>query len=682
MPGTLEHEHASGPTGVTVAGSERWCEPTSMEQTVGGQFRHPIDRRTFLRRAAALSAAAWAQPLLGGPARAAWARTNGTITDPTGTTLERAIVTVGNGPYFSLGYGPGWPQVLREELAAAKPGREGRRRPLTSFLHVTDFQLVDAQSPARVEFFDRMADPPNDPLVSAAQRPGEALVCHTVEALVRQARSVVHGPVTGAPIEFTISTGDNIDNTQANELRWYTTLLNGGEFAPNSGAEDVFEGVQSFADPDTYDPHYWHPEVVDDPRGPDNYKREFGYPDYPGLLAAAIRPFPAAGLPHRWYSAYGNHDYLVQGNVERNEVFEQIAVGPVKVLQPPPGYSYGDLLRGLEAQDPAAVRAFSLAPATAVTPDAERHLLTPREYIAWHLQETGPFGPVGHGFTEDNLDPLTLYYTFEVAPQVRGIVLDTCSPASSEGSIGQTQLDWLEQRLIESHSRYVAADGTESRTGNDDELVVVFSHHRPASMEPIQGPNTNGDLEQRYGGDDLLELLHRFPNVILWANGHSHFNRVVAQPDPAGRTGGFWDVTTSTQIDPPQQARILELVDNRDGTLSIFSTIIDHAAPPETQVDAQGVLDLAAIGREVSYNDYQLDVAGSIGEPGDRNVELLVDAPFRITPGPSAPPAAPGETTGPSLPATGGGLGALAAGAALTGALALRRRSVDGPAEG
>lgn len=647
---------------------------------MGGIHREPMTRRTLLARMAALSAAAWASPLWVPDAARLWAQTADTVAHPEGTTIERTITTVGGGPYFRLGFGPGWPVVARGDLAEAKPGREGRREPIVAFLHVTDFQLVDAQSPARVEFFDRYADEPSPAPIGAAQRPQEPFIAHVVEALVRQFRSVGRAPVTGADVAFTISTGDNLDNAQLNEMRWFATLMNGGTFAPNSGAADAFEGVMGFDDPVYYDDHYWHPEDVAGPVSPDRYKSVHGFPSYPGLLAAAIQDFDAVGLPHRWYSVYGNHDYLVQGNVQRNDLFDQIAMGPSKVLAPPPGMSYSDLLNGLEAQDPVVAAQFSSSPARPVTPDEERHLMHPSEYIRAHLDAAGPFGPAGHGFTEDNLEGPTFHYTFDVAEGVRGIVLDTTSPATSEGSIGQAQLAWLEQRLVEVHSRYHEAGGTEATTDNTDQLVVLFSHHRPSSMEPIQGPGSDGSIEQRFGGDELLELLHRFPNVVLWVNGHSHFNRIVAHPDPAGRTGGFWDLTTSAQIDPPQQARILELVDNRDGTLSIFTTLIDHAGGPDTAVGAYDLLGVAGIAREVAYNDPQAGLANKIGEPTDLNTELLVTAPFdlRGTGRADAGRRSRGEPArqqgGPALPATGAGLGVAAAATALAGTVAWRER--------
>lgn len=651
---------------------------------MGGTFRRPVTRRTFLKRAAALSAAAWAQPLTGRMATEAWAQTAGTALFPGGTTLEATITTVGDGPYFALGFGPGWPIQVRDDLAAPTQGRQDRRVALASVLHYTDFQLVDAQSPARVEFLEGAADPPSPIPFAPAHRPQEALICHVVEALVRRSRELDRSPVTGREVDCVVCTGDNIDNTQQNEMRWFRTLMDGGAFAPNSGDPEVFEGVQSFSDPEFYRNEYWHPTPIDDPRAPDDYRRLFGFVDYPDLLDAAIREFQAVGLSTPWYSAYGNHDFLVQGNVERNETFEQFAVGGTKILGPPADQGGGRFVEGLAQQDPQTLTSIGLAPARPVTADPERHLMRPEEYIRAHLDSPASPGPVGHGFTEDNLDPLQLYYTFEVAPGITGITLDTTAPATSSGTIGETQVAWLEARLQEVHSRYFDAGGTEVTTGNDDRLVVIFGHHRPASMTPA--PYTrkaDGQPEQGLSGDQLLEVLHRYPNVVLWVNGHSHFNRILAHPDPAGRTGGIWDITTSAQIDPPQQARFLEIVDNRDGTLSIFTTVIDHGAPPGTDPAALDLMGLASIAREVSFNDFQSDAAGAIGQPGDLNTELLVDAPFDLVPSPAAPSPAPeppaGEPAAPSLPATGAGLGAAAVGAAAVGAMALRRRGSASP---
>jgi hypothetical protein len=89
-------------------------------------------------------------------------------------------------------------------------------------------------------------------------------------------------------------------------------------------------------------------------------------------------------------------------------------------------------------------------------------------------------------------------------------------------------------------------------------------------------------------------------------------------------------------------------MDNRDGTLSIFGTLIDHGATlatpaPGTSAATFGPETLAALGREFSYNDPQVGVegtrspdgaqgAGGEGAARDRNVELLLADPRRSAP--------------------------------------------------
>jgi hypothetical protein len=163
----------------------------------------------------------------------------------------------------------------------------------------------------------------------------------------------------------------------------------------------------------------------------------------------------------------------------------------------------------------------------------------------------------------------------------------------------------------------------------------------------------------------------------------------TASPPPRpGRAhhGGFWEVNTAAHIDEPQHARIVELVDNGDGTLSIFGTLIDHAGPVRPSYDDLGPLALAGHARELSYNDPQAS-EGKLGGPGDRNVELLLKRPFDRTPTPAPPADRPAPAPAPSpdppasapaaraLPATGGaGLATLGGAAAIAAAASLRAR--------
>jgi hypothetical protein len=175
----------------------------------------------------------------------------------------------------------------------------------------------------------------------------------------------------------------------------------------------------------------------------------------------------------------------------------------------------------------------------------------------------------------------------------------------------------------------VAGGGHEVRTGNDDRLVLVFSHFPWSSMNSAITDPERPD-ERRVLGPEVVDLLHRFPNVVAWVNGHHHVNRVAPLPDPAGRSGGFWDVNTASHVDHPQHARTVEPVDNGDGTLSIFCTMLEHAAPARVGYDATSTAALASISRELSANDPQSDRADRRGGAADLNVELVLDAPFDL----------------------------------------------------
>ncbi len=216
---------------------------------------------------------------------------------------------------------------------------------------------------------------------------------------------------------------------------------------------------------------------------------------------------------------------------------------------------------------------------------------------------------------------------------------------------------------------------------------MLFSHHTISTMgNPFPDPAMPDD--RRVLGDEVVAFLHRFPNVVAWVNGHTHANRVTPYPDPSGRTGGFWELNTAAHIDAPQQSRIVELVDNADGTLSIFGTLVDHGAPARAPRDDLSTLALASHARELAYNDPQADLAHATGGPTDRNVELLITRPFDRSASPAYPPVpteepapAPVPAPAPTLPATGGRSVPVLAGAAAIGAAAALRARATAPAD-
>ena len=75
---------------------------------------------------------------------------------------------------------------------------------------------------------------------------------------------------------------------------------------------------------------------------------------------------------------------------------------------------------------------------------------------------------------------------------------------------------------------------------------------------------------------------------------------------------------------------MVEIVDNRYGTMSIFSTALDHAAPAEWNGDLSP-LGLASLSRELSANDWVELPSMRIGSVMDRNCELLMPAPIDLS---------------------------------------------------
>ncbi|GAA1971418.1 TIGR03767 family metallophosphoesterase [Amycolatopsis minnesotensis] len=530
-----------------------------------------------------------------------------------GTTLETAAAPVTEGPaYTRLTGGPGWPLVVRQELAAGKDGRDDRRTAKASFVQFTDLHITDAESPARFEYLH--------PLIGSAHRPQETLGPVATAALVERVNSLRAGPFTGRPFDFMVTTGDNTDNHEHLELDWFLGILNGGKVVPNSGDPSRYEGVQ-----DSGSPTFWNPAKKLD----DAYTKK-GFPQVPDLLTAAIGEFTSPGLDIPWYCTFGNHDDSVVGTLpEGIPGIEHWYTGDLKVIGKDESTMrrLASAIRKPGAPVPVTELFGGGGTVRKVTPDERRRPFTTAEFVQSHLDtaHTGP-GPEGHGFTGNNADGINVYYTFRIAPGITGISLDTTTLAGfADGSIGLGQFTWVEKTLQRGSSTYYDFFGNKVTHQVTDELFILFSHHTSGTMGNIL-PDARHLLEPRLNGDAFVGLLQRFPNVLAWVNGHTHRDQIIPH---AGKTPkqSFWEINTASHIDFPQHARVIEVADNADGTLSVFTTLVEAQAPYAADYADSSPQALASLYREFSYNDIHADL-GQVGVPGDRNTELILANPL------------------------------------------------------
>jgi metallophosphoesterase (TIGR03767 family) len=580
-----------------------------------------LSRRQFLARTAVLAAATglsadYLGPRLASaaiPDRGSGLGTFGRIgsglgrSDEVPTTLLQTIRQGGitTGQYRALTTGPGEPYLPRLDVLrrSPAPARVSARRSLLYLGHLSDLHVIDAQSPGRIE-----------PMIEqdysawgSAFHPQDPLSVHATAAMVQAFSDARYSPLTGQPMSAAIVTGDSADMHSDLELRWYIDLMDGVAVDPAS-AGGTYQGVQAWAEAVwAYRPG--------DPSGGDF--GDYGFPRLPDLLAQAIaQPVPSAGLPAPWYAVYGNHDTLLLGTFDLSPQLHALAVGGQKsyTLQG----TAGSILNGYAATGSAFQQAidalgvaFGGSGFRSVPANPARFLFEQKDFMAQHFRTQPVPGPVGHGFTQHNLDSGDTWWKADLSPWIRGFGLDTCNQvAGPDGAVPQVQFRWLQAELEAAQA--------------DNKLVLIFSHHNSLTLE--NRAQRFGDTQTLYGADDFIALLLQYPVVVGWLNGHTHLNQILAH---TAANGGFWEITTASCIDFPQQQQVVEIVDNRDGTLSLFTTVLDHASPAVPGTSGNWA-DLASRSREFAANDWAETPMMRRGSPLDRNTELLMPAPFDL----------------------------------------------------
>jgi 3',5'-cyclic AMP phosphodiesterase CpdA len=386
---------------------------------------------------------------------------------------------------------------------------------LGTLAHVTDAHVLDASSPARVTFLDRLGPP-----LQSTFRPQETLTAQVLAGITAAVRSL-HPQIV-------IQGGDLIDNDQSNELERALGVLRGGRVRPGN-PKHGYVGVQSAADPD---PFYFRPDL--------------DAPLYPGLLQAASAAFDTHGIGARWFPVLGDHDVLVAGEIVPTELTRSLAVGERALWDLPPGLTLPGGLRSAAVSspdgppDPGLVdqflrRALS-GPTVPVPPDPTRRQMSVAEVTA-RLRGAASGGSLESG---------RLDYAFNLGSRLRLIVLDLVRrDGGSGGMVNPDQPSWLARQLAAAGERW----------------VLVVSHQPLASS---------------VGGDELLALLDRAPRVIAALSGHTHRNRITPRHTAAG---GYWLIATAALIDFPQQARALRIVETAGSGVALQTWMLDHALP-------------------------------------------------------------------------------------------------------
>lgn len=529
-------------------------------------------------------------------------------------------------PYRQLVRGPAIERRIREDLC--RRATASRRTGLAAFGQLTDSHVLDAANPGRLSFLWQYLDFSDGFPNSGKFRPHDLLTVHVLDAMVRQLNAAKQGPLSRRPLDCLVVTGDFTNSYCRSELSAAAGVFKGGSVTSHPGGG--YEGVQDNNDaPAKLFRSVWHPEPASSLLRRDDWKTRHGYPTVPGFLAAAVRPIASPGSEFPWYVGVGNHDEAGrpdQGPLSpKAEFVDLVRVGGRLPTRLPSGMNVSDFWKKVRRSDDDDRRGLlESLPSRKIEASKNRRAFSKTEFMdSWSQREIA-LSPGSDTVMDSRADT---YYTFDISPDVVGIMLNTASPdGSTEAVLDATQAGWLEKKLRLLSGKFYDAKGRLITSKVEDRLVVLFSHH-PLSSFDREVPSSDDDPKP-LNRSAVVELITRFPNVIAWMNGHSHRHRVTPHRAP-DNDGGFWEITTASLIDYPQQSRIVEVVDNGDGTLSVGATLVDHSAPESVVYEGEHTpASLAALSLELSINRPGLDRDAVMGNSGDQNVDLLVRKPF------------------------------------------------------
>jgi metallophosphoesterase (TIGR03768 family) len=420
---------------------------------------------------------------------------------------------------------------------------------LLSFFTIADTHVYDKESPSQP--FCALMNPLYTNILPAITYT-MLYTTHILDAAI-QTVNALHKQ---KPFDCGLFLGDAANNSQHNEMRWYMDVIDGNFIRPSSGAH---AGERTI--------------------------------DYQ-------KPYKAAGLDKTipWYQTKGSHDNfwfgsnLVDDYLRQNYIGEDLLRLGLDILLPPySGFGERTYYMGtVDGRTPygniIGAGLVSTTSATKVAADPNRYSLNMKDWMR-EFFDTSSY-PVGHGFTQTNIDNGFASYSFEPKSNIpiKIIMLDDTQsendpnlPSYGSGSLDQTRYDWLMNELDE---------------GQAEGKLMIVATHVPIGVEPFRSgktgswgvPGATGSADTCVSDTALINTLLQtspktYPNLILWIAGHQHNNQVkpFKSPDPNHPELGFWEVQTPSLRDFPQQFRTFDIVRNTDNTISIIITDVDPA---------------------------------------------------------------------------------------------------------
>jgi metallophosphoesterase (TIGR03768 family) len=472
--------------------------------------------------------------------------------------------------YGKWHFGNGLPYEQRLDLMPAEYNHKGveNSAKLLKFFTMTDIHITDKESPAQAIFFGYKGG-----IISAYS----GIMLYTTQVLDATVQTI-NALHKKDPFNFGISLGDDANNSQYNETRWFIDVLDGKKINPDSGEkDDPIQGTHN------------------------DYQDEY----------------QAAGLDKSipWYQAIGNHDHNWMGIFPPNDYIKNSFVGDSiikmgKNIFAPEGINERTIYMGVMDGKTVYGDVIGIGPVSTTKPikiaaDPNRRSLSSIEWATEFFNTVS--NPKGHGFNKADVEKGFLCYSFEPKSDipVKVIVLDDTQKNSdpSKDVHGHSYLDterynWLVKELEQGQA--------------EGKLMIIAAHIPIGINDP--NPELGWDPNAPISEATLIAKLHTFPNLILWVAGHRHLNTVTAlkSPDAARPELGFWEVETSSLREFPQQFRTFEIMRNNNNTVSIYITNVDPAVKKGS---------FAEISRNYAIAAHQIF---NLSFPESYNAELIV----------------------------------------------------------